>query len=415
MRVGFLPSLARGALAGAAFLWASGSGAAALAQDASPRRQIDDVITVQGKLSGPRLWRLSRGDAEVFILVAVDFVPDDLQWDEENIKSILEYTDEVLLMPTASLAPSNGARLVGTLLRTVVFNRGRLFMPRGETLADRVGPDLAAAFDRARARVDARARRTPDPTDAPEAPAPSGGEETEDWQNAEEAEARAAAFEEPGAEAIAERLARLEPKRLHPFFQAQDLSGDAIDSVGLKPFNVIERRIKKLARRVQSRPKPETRPIVEFQVAYQDVKQVIKSVRKFSKETDAICIGGAIVFSEETVLEQHDLARAWARGDVSYLYDHAELTPASDCERAISREIGGLKTFGGAALDELDFVQIWVDEIGEALSTPGTRFAIIPAGAWLRADGALDRLIAAGYDVNGPKLKRDPARGAERP
>ena len=368
--------------------------APALAQTSSidPSRQEGDDIVVIGARSGPRLWRVTREDSEVFVLVGVSYIPDDLEWNDTSVARILEETSEVLVMPTADVGAGNRARLIGTMLRTLIFNRSRIMMPKDTTLADKVGADLAGQFSLAKAKVAARKQRSME-----------RGENDKD-QQAPESDGldRGEPLDDADASAIEKQLAELEPERLHPFFQAQGLMSDAIDSADLKGFNAIERQVKKLARRTEKRPRPDIRPIAEFDVAFRDVKTIIKAVKDFSEATNRACISEAITFANDDLYKEVLLSEAWAHGDAGYLRANANEPALSPCGEALSEELGSLKTLGNKSLAEFDGVGIWVDALTDAMREPGTRLAIVSADTWLREGGAMDRLTELGYTIFGP-------------
>ena len=352
---------------------------------------VDEIVVV-GERRGPRLWRIKKGDAETFVLVTVEFVPEELDFDDGQIRAVLEETIEVLVEPKADFGAGDRARLVGTALRTLIFNRRRLYMPKAVTMADKVGPDLASAFDRERARQAVIAETL----------------KTERKRRRKMDEPPAAAdlsLPPPDADedALERRLEKIDQKRLHPFFQAQSLFGATQDNAGLAPFGAIGERVEKLARRVERRPKPDVRPIVEIDVAYSDLKNVLKSVKDFSNQTNRACVAEAVEASGAGYAAERRLAEAWARGDVAYLTaTSARAREIGPCAAAVSDELGGLKTFGGRALAELDLADLWAREIAAAMSAPGVRLALVPANPWLRPDGARERLLALGFEVIGP-------------
>ena len=345
-----------------------------------------DEIVVVGRRTGPRLWRVTKPDAsgEIFILVSVETVPEDLEWESSGIALLLEDAQEVLLSPSAAFGAGNRARMAGAVIRTLIFNPGRIRMKRGETLADKVGPDLAAQFDRARARVDARARLRKD--------------RKKETREKDDPDAAFEGLDEASQERIEKRLQDLKPERLHPFLQAGTLQGDALESAGLEYFETIEKDVAKLARKA----KVKSRPISEIDVAFRDIKQALKSIQNFSENTNRLCIVDAIDFAENQLEIEAARADAWARGNVAYLRQTARPERLSPCGKALSDELQGLKTFGGAKLEDVDTVALWTDEIDRLLSEDGIRLAIIPDNVWLRPDGAMDRLRQNGAIVRSP-------------
>lgn len=352
--------------------WMDASGAQPSADE-----PVDEILVV-GERTGPRLWRVHRGEAELFVLATVPFAPEDFDWNDRIVRLLLEEADLVLLPATGGLGAENGPRLVGAMLRTFIFNRGRIFMDKDETLADKVGPELARDFDAARARVDARLERVKAKRKADEA---DGDFETVD------------------ASEIDAALADIEPGRAHPFIQAQELIGAAVESAELTGFeDAVVKRVETLSRKADAR----ARPVFKIDLAFRDFKLVLKSMKDFSRETNVACVRAAVEFAEERLEPAYETAQAWARGDADALASAADEELVGPCLRAVSAELGGLKSFDGATLEEIDLSARWIEEIEPLLAKPGVRLALVSANAWLREGGIRDRLVEKGYTVDGP-------------
>ena len=339
-----------------------------------------DEIVVVGERTGPRLWRVQKDDAELYVLVSVPYLPADLEWDATAIEYLLDDADHVFLSATGSLGAANAPRAIGAFVRTMTVNRGRVYMNKNTTLADKVGAELAADFNRARARVDARLAKR---KERDEATGNSDG-----------------TLETVEVSAIEERLAKIKPERTHPYFQSQELSSKAVKSAGLESFGGgVEDRIRKLAKK----RKVKAQPVFEIDFQFSDLKLFLQSVKDFSADTNKTCGRGALNFAENELADAHLAAQAWARGDVDALREVIKPEGVSDCIRAVSRELGGLRSFEGASFDEVDFVGRWVEAVDQAMAKPGVRLAIVYTDSWLREDGIMARLGAAGYQIRQPE------------
>ena len=351
--------------------------------------QTDDEILVVGERTGPRLWRVQKGDSELFILATVDYVPEDFEWNDKVIGYILEEADEVLLPGQGELGGANTPRLMGAMLRTFVFNRGRIFMKKSETLADKIGTDLAEQFTAARTRVDARSDLVKEKRKA---------RKNDDAQDVD-GYIENAALDEADQSALEKRLADFEPGRAHPYIQAQTLSSDAAQSAGIEAFSgAIIDQVKRLAKD----NKVKARPLFEVDFAFRDFKLFLKSMQNFSRETNQACIKEAITFSNEKLPDAFTAANAWARGDVETLKSNISPVALTECLSAVSDELGGLKTFGGAQFDEFDATGAWMEAITPLMEKPGVRLALVSYDSLLREGGIKDRLTEAGYEVEGP-------------
>ncbi len=410
------------------FIWLAAISPSGATQYASA--DVGDEIVVQGERQGPRFWRVYRkadtdamapsentrkkdAPPELFVLPTVRFTPDEFEFYDDHITRILDESVEILTSPEAGLGGGNRARLIGTAINTLVFNRSRIYMPKGVTLADRVGADLAAEFDRERARQSLLAekkraeRRAKKKTDDPDDEDVSN----DDNDDNDNASSKSADKKNKFSEAALEKaVGDLDESRLHPFFQTQGLFSDSIDAAGLEGFQQTERYLKRLTKKTKSKPRAKMRPIITYDLAYKDLKTGLRSVKNFSDETNQLCIASAVEFSQETVLEQSAIAEAWATGNVqalkALLLDDASGAPREDdtnaCFEAVSAEVGELKTFNGQALSDIDTPTLWADELDKLLKESGVRIALVPAGVWLRKDGLREQLIALGYTVDGP-------------
>jgi len=367
--------------------------------------RTQDEITVVGVRTGPRMWRVVKGDSELFVLVTVDYVPEDFEWNATHVNRVLEEAKEVLTAPRSELSTGNRTRLLGTLLRTFIFNRGRIVMPKKTIMSDKIGEELAERFLFTQAKVETRldARKERLKLERKKQKTAKRNKNDDGWlKDNEFSEIADASYDNEDQGKLNEKLTDVEPGRFYPYIQAQNLVSDSIRGAGLQDFSIIESQIKKSSKKVKTKPRPKTRAILELDFAFRDIKKIIKNIRKFSDETNRLCVTAAIDFVDNELDQHYQLADAWAHGDVQYLRQHSMDRTTSECNNAISDELGGLKTLGGQTVAEFDFIQLWVDEVSAIMEEPGVRIALIPARSWLREGAAMDRLIALGLDVRGP-------------
>ena len=198
--------------------------------------------------------------------------------------------------------------------------------------------------------------------------------------------------------ALAERLANLEPGRMHPFFQAMNLIGRTAESVDLQGASAIESRVTRLARR----GRVPVRAVQSYDLAVSDISAIMRSVQDFSRETNETCIAEAVTFANSDLPTAWLSAQAWARGDVDTLRGFSGRRAGLECQNAMEREMGGMRTFGGATISDIDYPGIWSAAIGEAVAQGGVTLAVVGASGWLAEEGIQARLAAAGYVVEGP-------------
>lgn len=359
---------------------------AALAQDEAETTAHDDVIVVRGERAGPQLWRVYHPEmeGEAYIFITVPWLPASLEWNERPVASVMEEARLVLTEFEVNSGAVSTTRMAAMMLRTITFNRNRIMMPRGVTLADRVGEELAGEFTRASAMAQERNDRR--------------RQMRRDTRRSGEAASAEAILAEPEEEALAARIAALDPSRMHPFFQSMTLIGQAARSVDLEGASAIENGVTRLARRARV----PVRAVQSYDLAVSDVSELIRSVQDFSRETNEICITEAVRFATSDLPTAWIVAQAWARGDVSALRAQATRRAGQSCQRAMEREMGGLRTFGGLTTEEVDYAGIWSDALSTAINGGGVTLAVVGASGWLREDGIPARLEAAGFIIEGP-------------
>jgi hypothetical protein len=103
--------------------------------------ELDEVI-VQGRVPGPPLWKISKGDHVLWILPLVEFYPKNIEWDSTQVERLLAGSQEYLYKPrngSEFLAISASSRII---LRTMFAGNKLTHLPRGTTLSDILSPDL---------------------------------------------------------------------------------------------------------------------------------------------------------------------------------------------------------------------------------------------------------------------------------
>lgn len=117
------------------------------AQPTSPEPEWTEIesVTVHG-VPGPAVWRLTRGESEVWILGTVGLLPRGMEWNKDSIAGLLEGARTVLLPPRADV----GLVDIGWFL---LWHGGELSLPRGQVLEDTLPPELRARFIAARTAV----------------------------------------------------------------------------------------------------------------------------------------------------------------------------------------------------------------------------------------------------------------------
>lgn len=114
-----------------------------------------ETIVVNAHRHGPLFWRVSRGDAEVWILATVGPMPEDIAWDHSGLAALLDGAKRVLLQPHAEIGVFEGAWFLLT-------QRSTLDLPNDAHLEDVLHASLKARFVAAREKLHRDADRYED-------------------------------------------------------------------------------------------------------------------------------------------------------------------------------------------------------------------------------------------------------------
>jgi TraB/PrgY/gumN family len=124
------------------------------AKDAAPD-WAPETIVVDAHRHGPLFWRVSRGDAEVWILAVVGPMPDDLVWDHSELAALVDGAKRVLLQPRAEIGIFEGAWFLLT-------ERSSMDLPNDAHLEDVLDAPLKNRFVAAREKLHRDADRYED-------------------------------------------------------------------------------------------------------------------------------------------------------------------------------------------------------------------------------------------------------------
>jgi uncharacterized protein YbaP (TraB family) len=109
-----------------------------------PAVQLDE-LTVTGERSGPGLWHVHRGAAQLWILGSVSPLPKDMTWRSKQFEEVLDTADQVLVAKPVEIG-------IARAMWLVVTQRSLLLAGHGKKLKDLMPADLYARFARQRAR-----------------------------------------------------------------------------------------------------------------------------------------------------------------------------------------------------------------------------------------------------------------------
>ncbi|MGA2343495.1 MAG: TraB/GumN family protein [Steroidobacteraceae bacterium] len=100
--------------------------------------QLDEVV-VTGERTGPGLWHVHRGAAQMWVLGSISPLPKGITWRATEVEKILGSTDRVLVPKPLEIG-------IVRILWLLVTERNLIMVRGGKRLRDVLPPDLGARF-----------------------------------------------------------------------------------------------------------------------------------------------------------------------------------------------------------------------------------------------------------------------------
>jgi uncharacterized protein YbaP (TraB family) len=105
---------------------------------------MDDVV-VTGERTGPGMWRVHHGAAQVWILGSLSPLPKGITWRSKQVEQVLDGTGQVLVQKPFEIG-------IARILWLLITERSALMVRGGKRLKDVLPPDLHARFAAQRAK-----------------------------------------------------------------------------------------------------------------------------------------------------------------------------------------------------------------------------------------------------------------------
>ncbi len=118
--------------------------AAAVSAEQTPAA-LDEIV-VSAERTGPGMWHVHRGDANVWLLGSISPLPRDITWRSKQVESVLESTSQVLVQKPIEIS-------VPRILWMLIADRKYLMVGGGKKLKDVLPPDLHSRFAAQRSKV----------------------------------------------------------------------------------------------------------------------------------------------------------------------------------------------------------------------------------------------------------------------
>jgi uncharacterized protein YbaP (TraB family) len=116
---------------------------------ASPADQVPapvmDELVVTGERTGPSMWRVHRGAAQVWILGSMSPLPKGITWRSKQVEQVLDGTNQVLVQKPFEIG-------IARILWLLITERSVLMVTGGKRLKDVLPADLHSRFAAQRAK-----------------------------------------------------------------------------------------------------------------------------------------------------------------------------------------------------------------------------------------------------------------------
>jgi TraB/PrgY/gumN family len=218
--------------------------------------QLAEVLVV-GKQPGPGLWRISKGDHDLWIFATLTPLPKQMIWDAADIEKHIGESQAVLAPPRIDphVGFFRGLTLIPSLLRA-------RHNPDGRTLEQVVPHDLYMRWLGLRVKY----------------------------------------------------LGNSSDEKLRPMLAAFDLADNALDKEGLDDDPGIWKRIESISRRARVPIEP-----VVLDLKIHDEKAYVRDLTQISTERELACLRSVIEHLEKDLPSLRERANLWSLGDVARL------------------------------------------------------------------------------------------------
>lgn len=224
-------------------------------QDAATNPMEEVLVT--GSWSGPKLWKISKGEHVLWLLGTPDVLPQKMSWDSSEVEAVLAQADEVI---SSRPSFSTGAGLFGNL-RLYLQWRGMQKDKDATTLRESLPENLYSRF-----------------------------------------------------EALKNRYAKSDGKleKLRPMFAAGRLYRAAIDASGLTGRDIVDSRVRKLADKHNVK-------VHRIKLTIDQPKDLLNELDTTSRDIEIDCLAATVGRIETEIDAMTERARAWALGDMEAL------------------------------------------------------------------------------------------------
>lgn len=300
---------------------------------------VMETVLVTGEQPGPGLWKVSKGDHEMWILGTWSPLPANMQWHSKQAEERIAQAQEVLMAPKASIGVGFFRSI--TLLPSLIGVRKNA---DGRTLADVLPPELYSRWQSLKARYLPDDKKT---------------------------------------------------ERERPVFAAQELYHKAIAKSGLTLKNDAQKLVVDLAKRYKVKVTK-----IEIDIPLEEPRQALRDFKGAPPDSGIDCLRATMDRLETDIDAMKQRANAWSSGDLEGLRDLPYVDQDQTCIEGMA-STPGLRQRIAAARETV--ATQWLQDAEAALARNASTFAVVPIDQLTREDGWLTRLRAKGYAVEAPE------------
>ena len=307
--------------------------------DSATDVSVAKEVIVLGRLQGPPLWEVSKGEHKLMLFGLPDMVPKKLQWDSIKVERVLGSADVILTPPGAGVEAEDKLgpfKAVGLIRQYRKMRK----LDNKKTLDELVNPELFL-------RITALQKHYG-----------------------------------PKSEGL---------HKLRPFLIAAKLTEAAMDDTGLEDAGKISGKISRLVKKL-----PEPLPTVNSTVTIKvDPATFMQDLDATPWEAELGCLESVVDTLESDIVERRERAISWSYGEMAELYALNYPDPAADCTSALfsNRQLKEL---------EEQSKSLWLENAETVLGEYALGFGTLGMNELLRSDGVLAQLEARGYAVRRP-------------
>ncbi|MDO4710288.1 MAG: TraB/GumN family protein, partial [Pseudomonadota bacterium] len=300
-----------------------------------------DSVVVSGRVQGPGLWKVSRGEHVMWVLGLVSPIPHNIQWDSIEVEARMSRAQEWLLPPSLAFSPRGG--MLGGLFLLPQANRLRK-NPDGKTLQQVLSPEDAARWQRLQQQYLA---------DKPEV------------------------------------------NQLRPYFAAEALYRAALRQNSLGRSGVVGETLERL--RKQKRLQTVSTTLEQKFSGRQALRQISTSAAQVD---DRACLRRYMDWVEHEIPRSKRIANAWALGDIDALRNTGlSVGDWQVCRSVVANALDNSISIRAA---EAEAENRWLAAAEAAIARNNSTFATLPMHQVTSSNGLLARLQARGYEVQAP-------------